>query len=417
MTLAAIKEIAPKKLPAIALSPDTDLRITLGEVFKSNGWSIDGVINAGQHETVELLSQSSTPPVLIIDVDNSLDPIGFLDEVSSVCDYGCEVIVIGDDNRIQTYHEIKALGVKDYLPKPVSLENLIEVTNRSIENKTEQKQSIEKATSIIVLGARGGVGATSIALEVAHSALPEKALKKPKAGKVAEVVRDTILLDLDTFFGCSALYLDVQPSHALVEALSSPERIDDLFLERSAIILNNGLHLMAAEDDPSQAIELDKDSFSTLHDKLTGSYKNVIVDFPRHLMPHFEGFADKVDHVVLVLEPNIASLRDAIRLNNWIETIDNAPGVHIVLNKTGQSKSSELSLKDIVQTLGKEPVSVVPFTPDSFAEAAEKGLSIQNLKSPKPLKNEFLKLHEGIFGIAEESRNPSLISRILGRKS
>lgn len=404
-------------LPAIALSPDTDTRTILVQYFKQNSWSIDGVINANQEQAIELLSQSSTPPVLIVDVDRSIDPVRFLNDIAAECDSNTQVIVLGCDNRIKTYHEIKSLGVKDYLPKPIDLLQLEESFSTPTDNSSEQQSPKLKALSIAVMGTRGGVGATAIALEIARSTLPKKTPKKSKKIKTSEIARETILLDLDMCFGSSALYLDVQPSHALVDAISSPERIDDLFLERSSIQLENGMHLMAAEDDPSQVTEIGDDAIITLHEKLSTTYKNVVADIPRHLSSHLTELSSHLDHLVLVLEPNIASLRDAIRINNWVETIEKSPTIHIVINKIGQSKTAELSLKDITQTLGKEPIAQLPHLPECFSIATEKGQSVQDCKPPKQLKIELDKLRDAIFEIPESAPKSSLVSKLLGKRS
>lgn len=414
-----LKTNTPQSLsnfPAIALSPDTEARTILVQHFKKSGWSANGVMNANLEQMIELLSQSSTPPILIVDVDRSIDPMRFLNEIASVCDSNTQVVVLGCDNRIKTYHEIKSLGVKDYLPKPINLSQLDESFATPVDQQSDQETSIVENTSIAVMGTRGGVGATAIALEIARSTLPKKIIRKPKNKLSTDIVKETILLDLDMHFGCSALYLDVQPSHALVDVISSPERIDDLFLERSSIQLESGLHLMAAEDDPSQPMEIGEGAIVTLHDKLSAIYKNIVSDIPRHLSSHLIELSPHLDHFVLVLEPNIASLRDAIRISNWLETLDNSPEVHIVINKIGQSKSAELSLKDITQTLGKEPIAQLPHLPDCFSIATEKGQSVQDCKPPKQLRIELDKLHNAIFGEPTETSKTSLVSKILGRK-
>ena len=295
MKLAALQktesvDLTPTKminnLPAIALSKDLELRNILAEFFMSKGWSGDGVVDAGPVETVELLAQSTTPPILIIDVDRLSDPVSYLEQLSAVCDAGCEVIVIGFDNRIQTYHEIKSLGILDYIPKPVTTEAL-EYSLSLMDKPSSGKQEDQKiGTTVAVIGARGGAGATSLAMEIATMSMPEDFLKTSKKNKSSKAVRHTALLDLDMNFGCTALYADVQPGHALVESIVSPERIDDLFLERSVISLPNGVQLLAAEDDPGQVIEPDEDAIPILFNKLALGYANLILDVPRHMVPY-----------------------------------------------------------------------------------------------------------------------------------
>ncbi|WP_420550054.1 hypothetical protein [Curvivirga sp.] len=406
------------KLPALALSSDLQARTILSEFFKSRDWSIDGVIDADQIQAVEILSQSSTPPFVLIDVNDIADPVAYLEQLSNVCDASSKVIVIGKDNRIQTYHAIKALGVVDYIPKPFAISDIEDCFSHNEKNIVSISGDGEnKATSIAVIGARGGAGATTLALEVARSALPKDLRKKKKPVKSSKVERHTVLLDLDIHFGCSALFTDIQPTHALVDALSSPERIDDLFLERSTITLENGMQLLAAEDDPSHFVELSEDSLNILFDRVIAAFKTVVIDCPRYILPQFKSVAEKLDHLVVVLEPNIANLRDAIRILNWVENLDKKPEIHVVLNKTGQSKNAELSMKDIAQTLGREPISSLSFSIDTFALATEKGIAVSEAKAPKQIKLELEMLNKAIFGEEEVKKQNSLLKRLVGRKS
>ncbi|MTI08630.1 P-loop NTPase family protein [Curvivirga aplysinae] len=404
-------------LPALALSSDLHTRTILSEFFKLQDWSIDGVIDADQIQAVEILSQSSTPPFVLIDVNDIVDPVAYLEQLSNVCDESSQVLVIGKDNRIQTYHAIKALGVMDYLPKPLSISDIEDCFTQNEETELVLEQKEANATSIAVIGARGGAGATTIALEIARAALPRDITKKLKSSKMTKAERNTVLLDLDIHFGSTALYTDIQPTHALVDALSSPERIDDLFLERSTITLDNGMQLLAAEDDPSHLVEINEESLDILFSRLTKAFKTAVIDCPKYILPQFSSIAKQLDHLVIVLEPNIANLRDAIRITSWVDSLEKKPEIHVVLNKIGQSKNADLSAKDIAQTLGRTPVASLPFSIDAFAEATEKGIAVTDVKPPKQVKIELGILNKAIFGEEEAPKKISLMKKLLGRQS
>ncbi|MDV7396632.1 P-loop NTPase, partial [Arthrospira platensis SPKY1] len=98
---------------------------------------------------------------------------------------------------------------------------------------------------VAVIGARGGVGATTVAVNCAWLLAHDLELK-------------TALIDLDLYFGSCALALDVEPGKGFREALENPERIDGLFLERAMVRVSDKLFLLAAEDDLETASGFDR---------------------------------------------------------------------------------------------------------------------------------------------------------------
>lgn len=178
------------------------------------------------------LAKESSPQLLILDVSGVEDPLHELRTVANVCDPSVAVIAIGDRNDIGFYRELKNAGISDYFLVPTQRDPLAAACKAilfpdgfSADRKTGEL--------VYVLGARGGVGATTIATSLAWSLAENNR-------------RHTVLVDLGLQTGDAALQLDAVPDHALCDALGHPERVDKLLLERGLKHITNRLSLFAS---------------------------------------------------------------------------------------------------------------------------------------------------------------------------
>ena len=121
---------------------------------------------------------------------------------------------------------------------------------------------------IAVIGARGGVGASTIAVNTAWLMAHEQNLR-------------VAVVDLDLYFGTVALSLDLEPGRGFREALENPNRIDGLFIERALVRESDNLFILGAEEALENAFNFDPAAVELLLEKLRCDFDCVIVDFPR----------------------------------------------------------------------------------------------------------------------------------------
>jgi pilus assembly protein CpaE len=312
------REPAPQ---AAAYLLDADSEGVVRRCFTDLGY-IDGRIVRGSIDTAtEELSRRGWPRFLIVDVSGIGDPLPRINHLAEVCDLATEVIVIGDRNDIVLYRDLRAAGVAEYFFKPL-VGNLISRTLAGIATGTRSEHPSRTGRLVYVLGVRGGVGATTIATNLAWY--------------LAEVrERRVLLLDLDLQNGDAALQLDAQPSHALREALDDPARVDELFLERGVSNVTNRLALLAGLEPLTDQVAPNEDAFVDLLQKLLPHYRYVFVDLPRQAAQLLPKLLHMPSTMLLISDGSIAGARDVGRWRGKIGLNTPERSLLHVLNKYG----------------------------------------------------------------------------------
>src|SRR5262245_26705938 len=178
----------------------------------------------------EAYSTAPTPNVIVIESEGHGDDVlAGLDTLAEVCDAGTKVIVIGRLNDVVLYRELVRRGVSDYMIAPVGAIDVV----RSICGLFSSPDAKPVGRVIAVIGAKGGVGASTIAHNVAWSVARDLQL-------------DTVVADLDLAFGTAGLDYNQDPPQGVAEAVFSPDRIDTGFIDRLLSKCTDRLSLIAA---------------------------------------------------------------------------------------------------------------------------------------------------------------------------
>src|SRR5215475_4248220 len=160
-----------------------------------------------------------TPNLLLVETRlNGHAALGELDRLANVCDPSTKVIVIGRSNDVELYRELMRRGASEYLVAPLNPLHLIEVISGLYLNP--EASPIGRVVTFV--GARGGAGASTLAHNVGWC--------------IAEHLRiNTTIIDFDVHFGTTSLDFNVETGQGVVDALSAPERLDDVLLDRLLI--------------------------------------------------------------------------------------------------------------------------------------------------------------------------------------
>jgi pilus assembly protein CpaE len=322
------------------------------------------VETGGTKEAVDYLSSGAPPRVLIVDVSDSNKPLTAMLPIVAAFAEDTRVIAIGGVNDINLYREMIDAGISDYLVKPLSEKALVSALTQSemrkAATKTEAKsEEKEKPSLIAVLGTRGGVGASTVAMNIAW--LMSRDMKQ-----------ETMLLDLDLQCGTIALALDVEPSHGLREVLDNPARIDSLFVTSVAVKCGDRLSVLAAEEAVDDEVSYNTTAVSMLLDELRRQSACVVVDVPRNAAAARAVVLSVATDVVVVTDLTLAGLRDAIRLTTMIQQVAPTARITFMANRDG-GKESTVSKAEFEKALGRPIQFVIPEDAKAHQAAANAG--------------------------------------------
>jgi pilus assembly protein CpaE len=352
---------------------------------------------------VEHFAGQVTPNLLIVETRlGGKEALAELDRLAEVCDSATKVMVIGRVNDVELYRELMHRGASEYLVAPLDPMHLIEV----IAGLYADPQGRPIGRVIAFVGARGGVGSSTLSHNVGWCVAEEQEI-------------NTTIVDLDLPFGTVALDFNDEPGQSVADALSAPERLDDVLLERVLLKRGEHLSLFAAPATLERDFEAGLEAHEAVLDAVRQAASCVIVDLPHHWAPWIKATLIGADEIVVVATPDLASLRNT---KNIVELLrhdrpnDMAP--RLVLNKTGMPKRPEIPAKDFCETIGLEPALVLPYDALLFGQAANNGQMLAELGHKSPILDGVRHLAGLITGrkVAAPAPAKSFLSLWAGKK-
>lgn len=351
-----------KTRPFAAFVADDGSREAVVQATAELGITNPAVTTGNVAEAIRRLNNAATPQLLVVDLSGSPDPMADIGALADVCDEGTRVLAIGDVNDIALYRALVGFGVHDYLVKPLDPASLAASLGRAKDGPQAAAEPAAPTVGriVAVVGARGGVGATTIAVNVAWMLAQEQ--KKRVA-----------LVDLDLFFGSCGLTLDLEMGRGFREALENPSRIDGLFIERAMIRATENLFVLSAEEALDYAIAFDPSAIELLLEHLRRDFEAVVVDLPRFGARTQTAIMTAPCSIVLVSEPSLAGMRDTQRLVKLFTSLAAKAELSVVLNRVGANRGAELALADFEAGAETKASIVVPFEPKILAATAGTG--------------------------------------------
>ena len=352
----------------------------------------------------EAYSSAPTPNVIVIESESRGDDIlSGLDTLAQVCDAGTKVVVIGRLNDVLHYRDLMRRGISEYLIAPVGAIDMV----RAICGLFTSPEAKAIGRVVAVIGAKGGVGASTIAHNVAWAVARDLHL-------------DTVIADLDLGFGTAGLDYNQDPPQGVADAVFSPDRIDSGFIDRLLSKCTDHLSLMAAPATLDRVYDFGEDSFDMILDVLRVTLPCIVLDIP-HL---WTGWSKRLligaDDILIVAEPDLANLRNAKNMLDLLKAArpnDRRP--YYCLNKVGVAKRPEINSGDFSKALDDGPIAAIPFEPQVFGSAANNGQMIAEFSSGHRSAETFRQLAQVLTGRIEARKAkaglPSLFEKLLKR--
>jgi pilus assembly protein CpaE len=332
---------------------DSESEKIVRHALASLGIAAAEFITGDIEDAIAALAHQASPKLLVIDVEGVDDPVIRINELANVCEPDTAVVAIGDRNDIRLYRELKDAGVAEYFFKPLVADPVTRTLSATLSGQSEAPAS-RTGKLVFVLGVRGGVGATTVAVNTAWYLAETRQ-------------RWVVLIDLDLQQGDAALQLDAEPTHALRESFDHPERVDKLFLERAAIHVDRRIDLLASLEPLGQTVEIDQASVLSLLEKLLARYRFVFVDLPPAAAPKLIAALHLPSTCLLVSDGTLVSARDVAR---WRETIGPNTPQRNTLHLLNQFKApGSLPEAEFNRAARQPPDFVMPYDREIAASA------------------------------------------------
>lgn len=348
--------------------------------------------------------QENPSPNLIV-IESLLDRnsmLAALDRLSEFCDQGTRVLVVGHQNDVILYRELLRRGVSEYLVAPVTPLVMME----AISNLYNDPESDPVGHVIAFVGAKGGVGSST----VCHNT----------AWVMSRILQANVCIaDLDLPFGTAGLDFNQDPVQGIADALSSPERLDEVLLDRLLAKCTDHLSLFAAPGVLDRNYDIDPQAFEWVLDVVRQNMPYVCIDVPHVWTTWSKQVLLSADEIVLTAMPDLANLRNAKNMVDLLKQQrkhDKPP--HLVLNCVGMPKRPEISIKEFGEALDLHPRIAIEFDGETFGMASNNGQMIEELSAKAKAADHFRSLAYQLTNRVEPKVEPkSMLGPLLKRFS
>ncbi len=308
-----------------------------------------------------LHGENKLPEILVLDLS-----LAWEDELKALSQRSRSerpaMIAIGAEGNPEMMRLAMKAGARDFFTHPVAAGELINSLHQIVEDFSSTGGVKAKISAMI--NAKGGSGASFLASNLAHIAASHYQLKMA-------------LIDLDLQFGSLPLYLDLSPREGIVEALANIDQLDSTALNAHMTKHESGLHLLASKNDQfSSNLTISENSLIRLLEIASNTYNHLLVDLPRQVDPLTTAVLERADQIFIVMQQDIASLRDAKQLVRIITSVMGVPksNLKIIINR--YNSKSAITEDDIKEALNIKSVSFVPNDFKRVVEATNAGVPL-----------------------------------------
>ncbi len=352
----------------------------------------------GMEAAIETYHSVPTPNVIILETSRNSDILAGLDELATVCDAGTRVVVIGNENDNAPYRELVRRGVSDYVLGPVATLDVV----RAICGLFSASEEVAVGRTIAVVGAKGGVGASTVAHNVAWAIAHDLAL-------------DSVVIDLDMAFGTASLDYNKDPLQGIANAVFSNERPDSAFIERLLAKCNDRLSLLASPAALDRVYDFGADAFDAVFDTLRLTTPCIVLDVPHQWSAWTRRALVGADDILIVAEPDLANLRNAKNMLGVLKAArpNDRPPLYCV-NQVGMSKRPEITVREFAKAMENQPIASIPFDPRMFGTAANNGQMIAEISANHRISKTFVQMANQMTGRNEPKKSRgSILSPII----
>jgi pilus assembly protein CpaE len=342
----------------------------------------------GMAAAIEAYHTVPTPNVIILETERRSDILAGLDQLATVCDPGTRVVVIGSVNDVAPYRELVRRGVNDYVIGPVEPLDVV----RSICSLFSASEAVAVGRMIAIVGAKGGVGASTIAHNVAWAIARDLAL-------------DSVVIDLDLAFGTAGLDYNQDPLQGIANAVFSPDRLDTAVMDRLLSKCTDHLSLLAAPATLERVYDFGEQAFDSIFDTLRMTTPCIVLDVPHQWSAWTKRALVGADDILIVAEPDLANLRNAKNMLNILKAArpnDREP--LYCLNQVGMPKRPEIDASEFAKAIESQPIAAIPFDSRMFGTAANNGQMIAEIAAGHRSTKMLLQIARRLTGRGETKK-------------
>jgi pilus assembly protein CpaE len=337
-------------------------------------------------DQLSLIGEDELPDIIVFELDGHNER--HLEDIENILRKHRDKVtlyVTYKEVDIGVVRRMMRAGVKDIFPQPLQTQEIVTEITHAVSAKRERIKAAKGAKGGVTafVNAKGGSGATTLAVNVAH------VLASKHKASVA-------LIDLDLQFGDAALSLDLKPRSTIMDALRQPDRVDPVFLKALMTKHESGLDVLASPGNLTSIEELNPKAVRKILQAAVEDYEFVILDLPRVFSSAVIEALKFSEPVMLVGQNSLETIRNAkIILDNL--SLIGLPLDNIeLINNRAMAKSSSVPIDKLKDTLGKEKIHRIRNDYAASSSAQDQGIPVTAVAAKSDMSKDVVALAEYI---------------------
>ncbi|MCI0493080.1 MAG: AAA family ATPase [Planctomycetes bacterium] len=344
--------------------------------------------------------KQTNPDIGLVALDGNPDKALELIHAMSKSAPDCAVLAVSSSTDGNLILRIMRAGAKEFLTLPLRAEDLAAALQRVARQRIGAGSGGSRGClAIAVTGATGGVGSTSVAVNLAC------ALAADKENTVA-------LIDLDLCLGDADVFLDTIPDYTLSDVAQNASRLDLTLLKRSLTKHDSGLYLLPRPVHLEDARLIKTEELTRIIGLLKASFTHVIFDTSKSFGPLDMLALSEADDVLLVTQLDLPCLRNVVRLMmSFKENHRLSDKIKIVVNRVGQD-TGQITLRKAQDTIGREIYWQIPNDYRVMIEVRNNGVPLVQQAPKAMITQSFYQLADALSGKLEQPAGGELSSKV-----
>ncbi|HVJ66593.1 MAG TPA: response regulator [Caulifigura sp.] len=305
--------------------------------------------------------QQTQPDIALINLDSdSQKGLALLQQITSDLP-ACAVFVLSSSQEGSLILQAMRMGAKEFLNSPLKLDDFMAALDR-LRSSGGKKDKTRGSRVISVCGASGGIGCTSLAINLGCI------LAQNKANSVA-------IIDLDLALGDSDVWLDIIPDYTIQDVAENITRLDYSLLKRSLSQHASGAFLLPRPIHMEEHSPINAEQLQRVIALLKATFSHLIIDLSKAFSPLDLGAMQVSDVTLLVTQLDLPCLRNVVRLLQFLDERELSQNLKVVVNRVGLG-DSQISLSKALETIGREVYWQLPNEYATMIESRNNGVPL-----------------------------------------
>ena len=345
--------------------------------------------DCSRYEFFTEIVEQTTPDVAIVDIDS--DDQKALSLVENLTRSHPEVGIIVVSERTDGQMILKAMraGAREFLNSPVQIDELVGALDRVALSREGAGSRSNSGTIIAVAGASGGVGTTSIAVNLAVSLA-----QAPD--------RSVALVDLDMALGDADVFLDMIPDYTLLDVAQNISRLDLALLRKSLTKHETGVYLLPRPVQIEDISTISTDDFNRVIGLMKASFSHLVIDLSKSYSKLDIAALEAAHHILLLTQLDLPCLRNVVRLLTSLESYEGVnEKIRVVVNRAGLDKT-QISSAKAEETIDREIFWRIPNNYGLISECRNNGIPLIQQSKNAAITHSINELAEKLVGHVQE---------------